>query len=234
MEQILLSLTKNKSTWELLRNVPIMFDNVSWNMLLHNLIPLFRKDTFFDLVGKHDYYPQPIPNCRYYIKPNDGSCGKGIKIVNSLPNNPISDHTICPEIVTPLISINGKKCKYDYRVWIAIKSDLTYFICPTLIQRISNVPFNLESEYGSLTNTALYSDQFDYRDEMLYDKINIVVKEVLTKLTPIDDSCVMLTGWDFIENESKKLFVLEVNPNPSINIQHTQSMTEFLDFMTKT
>lgn len=227
--QILSSLATINSTWDLLRDIPLEITN--WEMILTNLTPLFRKNTFFDLVGTCNYYPQSTSNCRYYIKPNDGSCGKGIRIVNSLPNEPIQDHTICPEIVTPLISINNKKYKYDYRVWIAIKSNLTYFICPTLIKRISNIPFSLETDYGSLTNTALYSDQFDYKNNVLHDKINNIVSDILTKLLPIENSCLMLTGWDFIENESNDLFVLEVNPNPSINIQHTQVMTEFLNWI---
>lgn len=229
--QILLSLTKFKSSWDLLYGVPIIFDNITWNQLLINLILLFRKDTFFSLVGTCSYYPQPTPNCRYYIKPNGGSCGKCIQIVRTLPKELILDHTICPEIICPLIAIDDKKYKYDYRVWIGIKSDLTYYICPTLIRRISNIPFNLNTDYGSLTNTALYSDQFDYQDNILYNKINDVVKDVLTKLSPTNESQLMLTGWDFIENEQNELFVLEVNPNPAINIQHTQVMTEFLNWV---
>ena len=38
----------------------------------------------------------------------------------------------------------------------------------------------------------------------------------------------MLTVWDFIENENNEVFVLEVNPNLSLNIQHEPVMREFL------
>lgn len=230
-KQILLALTKNKSIWELFYNMPILFENITWSQILINLILLFRKDTFFNLIGTKSYYPQATPNCRYYIKPNDGSCGKGIKIVNIMPSESIQDHIICPEIMTPLININDKKYKYDYRVWIGIKSDLTYYICPTLIRRISNIPFSLNTDLGSLTNTSLYSDRTYYKDEILYCKINSIVKNVLTNLSPINETQLMLTGWDFIENEYNELFVLEVNPNPSINIQHSQVMIEFLNWV---
>lgn len=245
MDQILLSLTKIKSTWDLLRDIPIIFENVDWDMITVNLIPLFRKDTFFNMIGKKNYYPQQTPNCRYYIKPNDGSCGKGIQITHTLPLTPIDGYTICPEIITPLILVKNKKCKYDYRVWIGICTDLTYFICPTLIRRISTIPFSLDTTYGSLTNTSLYSEQFNYQNDDLYNKIDYIVKDVLIQLLPntsnISDTSntyttynrihLMLTGWDFIENEYGELFVLEVNCNPSINIQHTQVMTEFLNWI---
>ena len=243
MDQILSSLTKVKSVWDILREVPS--ENMNWVMLIDNLIPLFRKNTFFDLVSTKSYYPQSMPNCRYYIKPNDGSCGKGIQIVNFLPPNPIEGYTICPEIITPPIIIGTNKYKYDYRVWIGIQSDLKYFICPTLIKRVSTVPFSLDTMYGSFTNTSLYSEQFDHQDSELYDKINMIVMDVLKSLLlftpgfsvrreeniPDTDTKLMLTGWDFIENESGELFVLEVNCNPGINIQHTQVMTEFLNLL---
>jgi hypothetical protein len=230
-DKILSSLVTIKSTWRLLCEIPLEFEMTSWEMILSNLTLLFRKDTFFNLVSQKDYYPQPTPNCRYYIKPNEGSCGHGIKIVDTYPEKIIEGYTICPEIITPLIEKDNKKYKYDYRVWIGIRSDLTYYICPTFIRRISNIPFSLDSEYGSLTNTALYSDQFDFQDAKLYEKINKIVQDILTMITPSNRNQVMLTGWDFIENEHKDVFVLEVNPNPSINIQHTQVMTEFLSWI---
>jgi hypothetical protein len=219
-----------------LHETPAIFENVLWDMILTNLTPLFRKDTFYNIVGNKNYYPQPTPNCRYYIKPNDGSCGKGIYIENTKPSKAIEGFTICPEIITPLMLVNDKKYKYDYRVWIGIKSDLTFFVCPTFILRVSMVPFSLDTIYGSLTNTALYSEQFNHQDVILYDKINYIVKDVLEQLpsnTRHEDNLthLMLTGWDFIENENGELFVLEVNCSPSINIQHTQVMTEFLNWI---
>jgi hypothetical protein len=231
MEQhILQSLTKIKSSWELLSTESIVFDNVEWTMILENLIQLFRKNTFFKLVGNEKYYPQPTPNCRYYIKPNDGSRGQGIYILNSKPNLPIENYTVCPEIIPSLMEKDGKFYKYDYRVWIGIKSDLTYYICPTFNRRTSNIPFDITSENGSITNTALYSSHVDYQDIILYNKINIIVQNVLLKLKNTDENKITLTGWDFIENENQDVFLLEVNPNPSINIQHTQMMTEFLNW----
>lgn len=240
MDQILPSLILIKSIWELMYIMPIIFERVYWDMILSNLIPLFRKDTFSRIVNSKTYYPQETPNCRYYIKPNGGSCGKGIQIVNELPLFEIKDCTICPEIISPLIEIDNKKYKCDYRVWIAIQSDLTYFVCPTLIRRISSVPFSLISEYGSLTNTSLYSNQDDYQDILLYNKINLIVADILKSLhsdtsNVLDEidpkKHLMLTGWDFIENEYGDVFVLEVNCNPGICIQHVQIMTEFLEYI---
>lgn len=230
MSNILLPLIKFKSIWDLLRETPIIFDNINWVMIINHLIPLFRKDTFFNMVGTEKYYPQPTLNCRYYIKPNDGSCGKGIQITYDIPL-PIEGYTICPEVISPLMKIDGKGFKYDYRVWVGICSNLEYFICQTLILRRSNIPFSLDSTFGSLTNTALYADQFDHQNIELYNKINLIVKNVLDHLSPSTDEehNIMLTGWDFIENESNELFVLEVNCNPAINIQHQQIMTEFLN-----
>lgn len=201
MYRILLSLNKFKSIWELMYNIPINISDkkeLNWVMIIENLIPLFRKDTFIKLIGKNKYYPQETENCRYYIKPNDGSCGRDIKIVDKLPPI-IEGYTICPEIITPLIL---KKYKYDYRVWIGIQSNLEYFVCPTIIQRISTIPFNLNSTNGSLTNTALYSDQCDYQNVELYIKIIDIVSDVLKHLDVGSDKNLMLTGWDFIENES--------------------------------
>ena len=225
---IIRTMIKVKSVWQLLNTIAIQFENVDWKMILENLSPLFRKNSFYELIGKEKYYPQATPNCRYYIKPVHGTCGHGIKIVNHFPENMLEDHIVCPEIITPLIEKDGKLFKYDYRVWIGIKSDLTYYICPTFIKRISNVPFSLDTDYGSLTNTALYSDQFDYEDEQLYEKINNIVQHILSKLTPNNENDIMLTGWDFIENENNEVFVLEVNPNLSLNIQHEPVMREFL------
>lgn len=238
MDQILLSLSKIKSAWELLYEIPTDFENVHWNFVLPNLTQLFRKDTFFELIHTKKYYPQPTQNCRYYIKPNEGSCGKGIQVVNELPSQKIVGHTICPEIITPLISIENMHYKYDYRVWIGIDLELNYFVCPTIIRRVSTVPFSLDTAYGSITNTSLYSEQFDHTDSELYEKINCIVKDILTNLKPLkqieplsDKKYLMLTGWDFIENKFGELFVLEVNCNPSINILHKQVMTEFLNWI---
>lgn len=238
INQILVSMPKIKSSWELLYNTPITLNNTSWDLIIDNLIPLFRKDSFYKIYNKKEYYPQEKPNCRYYIKPNDGSCGKGIRIINSKPIYKIEDHTICPEILTPLVIIDGKKFKSDYRVWIGLSSDLEYYICPTFIKRISTIPFDISKFEGSLTNTSLYSEQINYKDKIMYNKINNIVKDVLNYLIPINISTdskkhIMLTGWDFILNENNELFILEVNCSPGINVLHKEVMLEFLNWIIK-
>lgn len=235
IDQILNSLHKIKSSWELLYHNPIIFNNIYWDLIIDNLIPLFRKDTFYEIVGKKKYYPQETQNCRYYIKPVDGSCGKGIKIVNTKPTFPIDNHIICPEIISQFEKIDGKNFKYDFRVWIGISSDLEYYICPTFIKRISLVPFNINETNGSLTNTALYSEQFDYEDLLLYNQINNIIKDILDYLIPIKNmdkkKHIMLTGWDFILNQQNEIFVLEVNCSPGINILHEQVIKEYLNWL---
>lgn len=84
---------------------------------------------------------------------------------------------------------------------------------------------------GSLTNTSLYSDQFDYENNFLYAKINLIIKDVLSNLLKDDGNNIMLTGWDFIEDINGNVFILEVNCNPSINIQHIQVLNEFFDWI---
>jgi hypothetical protein len=226
-------LPRIKSSWELLYNLPMDFQHICLVSILDNLIVLFRKNTFNDLVGKEHYYPQPTANCRYYIKPDNGSCGKNIQIVLSLPEQPIPNHTICPEILSPL----HNSCKYDFRVWIGITSQLQYYICPTFILRLSNYHFDINNSLGSLTNTALYSDHFDYQDKDLLLQVDNIVRHTLMKLPaiiyPDTKTHVMLTGWDFILDQSGKLFVLEVNCNPSICILHKQVITEFIDWYMK-
>ena len=245
INQIIQSLPKIKSAWELLYYVPITFKHVNWIPIIDMVTPLFRKDTFFRLIGDKNYYPQPTPNCRYYIKPNDGSCGKGIEIVDSLPLDLDKNYIACPEIITPLIKSSGTNLnhgyKYDYRVWIGIcysQTDLTYFICPTFILRVSSIPFNPKEKNGSLTNTSLYSEQFNYNNVELYEKVNIIVKDVLNEIKIINQledkfkqTNVMLTGWDFIVNESGDVFVLEVNCSPGINILHEKVMKEYLNWI---
>lgn len=230
-ETIINSMSKYKSIFEILSN--IIIDNDQWIIFIHTLNKLFRKDTFKNLIGDKNYYPQITNNCRFYIKPNNGSCGKGIKIVNNIDDIKEDENfTICPEILTPLIE---NKYKYDFRVWIAIKSNFEYYICPTFIMRVSYLEFNLNKEEGSLTNTALYSDQFDYVNKELYDKINLIVKDILSELSKNsnknENNKVMLTGWDFIEDINKNVFVLEVNPNPSVSFLHKKVMSEFLDYL---
>lgn len=258
-DQILQSLFKVKSVWELLYYTIVIFDNVNWVSIIDFLTPLFRKDTFFKMVGHKNYYPQPTPNCRYYIKPNDGSCGKGIKIVNSeeigecvknlIRLKQIDNYTICPEICSPLITDNnGFSYKYDFRVWVGICSNLEYFICPTFIQRICKIPFDINKTNGSFTNTSLHSEPNNYQNLELYNKANVIVKDVLsnishsfkltnTELTNTELTNnkldIMLTGWDFIQNESNDLFVLEVNCSPGINITHNKVMGEFLSWIEK-
>lgn len=259
INQIIQSLPKIKSSWELLYYIPITFKHVNWIPIIDILTPLFRKDTFFNIVKHKNYYPQPTPNCRYYIKPNNGSCGKGIEIVDSLPLDLDKNYIACPEIITPLIKssdINlnqNQGYKYDYRVWIGIcslptsqisstQTDLTYFICPTFILRVSSIPFNPKEKDGSLTNTSLYSEQFNHNDVELYKKINIIVKDVLNEIKIMNQfeekfkqtnqqTNVMLTGWDFIVNESGDVFVLEVNCSPGINILHEKVMKEYLNWI---
>jgi hypothetical protein len=238
INQILLALPKIKSAWELLYLNPVIFPNIKWIPLINNLIPLFRKDSFYNLIGSEPYYPQPTPNCRYYIKPNDGSCGKGIRIVNSKPIEPDNNYTVCPEIITPLIIKSNGKFKYDYRVWVGVTEKLEFYVCPTLILRVSTIPFNINEVVGSLTNTSLYSEQFNCPDTNLYNQIVPIVKNVLDKLPKIsslntNEKQVMLTGWDFIVDESGKMFVLEVNCSPGINILHMDVMTEYLEWLSQ-
>ncbi len=234
INKIFFVLPKVKSAWELLYNLNSNEKN-NWIELHENLIPLFRKDSFYSLVGHEPYYPQPTPNCRYYIKPNDGSCGKGIQIVNTKPDKPDESCIVCPEIIPQLIiNSDGTKYKYDYRVWIGIKGDLDFYVCPTLIKRISTIPFNINEIAGSLTNTSLYSEQFNCQDEGLYKQICLIVANVLTKLTPnTNDKQVMLTGWDFIIGEHGDLFVLEVNCSPGINILHSEVIIEYLTWLSQ-
>ncbi len=225
-------LPKVKSSWELLYNLNSPEKN-NWIELHDNLIPLFRKDSFFSLVGNEPYYPQPTPNCRYYIKPNDGSCGKRIQIVNAKPDKPDDKWVTCPEIIPRLITTpDGLKYKYDYRVWVGIKGDLEFYVCPTLIKRTSTIPFNINESAGSLTNTSLYSEQSNYNDESLYKQICLIVADVLSKLSGIKaNRQAMLTGWDFIVGESGEVYVLEVNCSPGINILHSDVMTEYLNWV---
>ena len=165
------------------------------------------------------------------------------------------NYIACPEIITPLIKssdINSNQntnygYKYDYRVWIGIcslptsqisstQTDLTYFICPTFILRVSSIPFNPKEKDGSLTNTSLYYEQFNHNDVELYEKVNVIVKDVLNEIKIINQQAnqqtnVMLTGWDFIVNESGDVFVLEVNCSPGINILHEKVMKEYLNWI---
>ena len=82
-----MNITNIKSIWELMYTTIITCDN--WKMIIDNLIPLFRKDTFNNIVKYKKYYPKITENCRFYIKHNKSSCGKGIYILNKLPQHPI-------------------------------------------------------------------------------------------------------------------------------------------------
>lgn len=234
INKILSVLSQVKSSWELLYNLN-SHEKINWIELHDNLIPLFRKDSFYSLVGYEPYYPQPTQNCRYYIKPNDGSCGKGIQIVNVKPMEPVESCVVCPEIITPLIiNPDGLQYKYDYRVWVGITGDLEFYVCPTLIKRISTIPFNINYSAGSLTNTSLYSEQLNCQDGNLYKQISQIVTDVLSKLSGIKtNKQAMLTGWDFIIGESGEVYVLEVNCSPGINILHSDVITEYLNWIVK-
>lgn len=218
-----MDLSNFKSVWELMYSTVI--EN-NWVMILENLTDLFRKDSFKNIVGQKNYYPQTTIKCRYYIKPNDGSCGKGIEISNTFISK--EGYTTTPEIICPMIEIDSIKYKYDYRVWISIREDLTYFICPTFIQRVSMLPFDKDKIDGSLTNISLYSKIIEYQNNELYNKVEFIVGDVLKSLQKKESNKLMLTGWDFIENQDGELFVLEVNCNPGLNPQYTQVMEEFI------
>ena len=231
-DQIILYLPTVKSIWSLLRNYPEFHER--WIMIHDNLTSLFRKDTLFNIISNKYYYPKPSSNCRYYIKPNSGSNGKNIQIVNKIPDGPIDGFTIVPEILTPFIKIDDIEYKYDYRVWIGIQKNLKYFICHNFIKRISMVPFAINRTDGSLTNTSIYSNWQYHTDDNMYDKINNIVKDVLSLLTvvndnEINDDKIMLTGWDFIENQNNDIFLLEVNCDPSISIKHADLVKEFVN-----
>ncbi len=230
--KILSVLPKIKSSWELLYNLNFQ-DKNNWIELHENLIPLFRKNSFYSLVGHESYYPQPTPNCRYYIKPNDGSCGKGIQILNVKPDKLDDTCVACPEIIPRLITNpDGLQYKYDYRVWVGITGELDFYVCPTLIKRTSTIPFNINETAGSLTNTSLYSEQSNCQDEGLYKQISFIVSDVLNKLHPIPNANqAMLTGWDFIVGESGEVYVLEVNCSPGINILHLEVLTEYMNWV---
>lgn len=220
------------SIWELLYNTIQDKENEIWVPILPNLSILFHKDTFYEIVHNKPYYPQPTPNCRYYIKPNNGSGGKGIFITER--KTQLDGYTCCPEIICPYIWRDNKKYKYDFRIWVGISAELKYFICPTFIQRISNIPFseNKNSSLGAITNTALYSDQYNYINHELYCKIEHIVNDILQLCKPIQgENKIMLTGWDFIENQNHEIYVLEVNCNPSLNILHQDVLHEFIEWL---
>lgn len=235
MDQIKLSqlLIKHKSIWDIMYDCVDLFEKIKWEMILSNLVILFRKDSFCNLVCAENYYPNVSDGCRYYLKPNDGSNGKGIIISQSLPSDQLENYTICPEILTPLVETSNGLCKYDYRVWIGISGSLDFFVCPTIIKRISLIPFSLETDYGSLTNTSQYAIQTNYKDPVLYEKIVNITSDILKKLNPDVNKKreFMLTGWDFIENRSNELFVLEVNCNPGVNVQHLDVLNEYLNWL---
>ncbi len=148
---------------------------------------------------------------------------------------PVESCVVCPEITPRLITTpDGLKYKYDYRVWVGITGDLEFYVCPTLIKRISTIPFNINESAGSLTNTSLYSDQINCQDDSLHKQICLIVADVLSKLPEINaNKQAMLTGWDFIVGESGEVYVLEVNCSPGINILHLEVLIEYLNWIRK-
>ena len=111
---------------------------------------------------------------------------------------------------------------------------MEFYVCPTIIKRTSTIPFNINESVGSLTNTSLYSEQFNCKDEGVYRKICSIVADVLSKLTGIKtNKQAMLTGWDFIVGESGEVYVLEVNCSPGINILHSEVLIEYLNWIGK-
>lgn len=191
------------------------------------LIPLFRKDTLLATLKDKQYIPQITPNCRWFRKPNTGTCGMGITIHDVRPEYD-EDYSLSPEVLSDLCDGH----KYDWRVWVGICSDRSYHICLPAVQRISQYIFSNRCLEGSITNIAQGSTPIFHDNLPIIDKIDVVVKDVVDLIitTPRKNSF-MLTGWDFIVDKNGQVVLLEINSSPGMSNKHKPLMDNFLQWV---
>lgn len=195
-------------------------------VLLEDLIPLLRKNTFLTVLHDKDYIPKESVGCRWYRKPVNGSCGNDITIHKVKPNfneNYVTSPEVCSEL------LNGYK--YDWRLWICICSDGSYHICLPAIQRLSYSKFSLLESEGAITNIAKGSQRIFHSSIDFIDDVHKIVSDVIdTCLVRRHSNRFMLTGWDFITDKSG-VKLLEINSCPGMDTCHQLLMDDFLQWI---
>lgn len=201
-------------------------------VLLEEYIPLFRKNTFLDLLIDKSYIPQPYMNCRWFKKPIAESCGRGITIHKTKPDFN-SDFVLSPEILTNLT--NGFKS--DFRLWIGLTSNGDFHICMPIIERRSTIKFDFENLNGALTNIALGGIRIFHSNINFISDVEIIVLDIIKTLgikqinTKNKSHRFMLTGWDFIIDKNNELKLLEINTCPGMDLCHQPIMNDFINWI---
>ena len=206
---------------------------------------------------------QPTQNQFYIVKPDNGTQGKGIFLINGLSGieRKLTGVVVQKYITKPKL-IDG--LKFDMRVFVLITNlqPLRLYLYRDGLARFATEKFeepseeNLSHFYKHLTNYAINKNHPDFvaQDEsvplttpthkrllsslfspefleLLHHQLaSLIIKTILSGLPALENayaqckkhknnqSCFQLLGFDVLMDENNKLWLLEVNQNPSLMI----------------
>lgn len=136
------------------------------------ILPI-QNDEFSQLVERHDK--------KYIIKPENGSLGSGIIILEKEDNyTPVSNLFIAQEYIESYLLDNTK---FDLRVYalVASVSPLRVYVYRDGVARFCSQPNGSNTIYSQITNTAVNRQQSDVSIETITRMITDVFKQLRSK-----------------------------------------------------
>jgi len=196
---------------------------------------------------------KPIINTVFFVKKCNSDCSKGNKIFDNL-NDIIrfSKKNKFTYIVQPSIKTDSyKNTKYDIRIWASLVSnnhinfDFIYYKFGKVRCSNKDYIYNSLDPDIQMTNTSLKNNKeiinFDNdfpNFEEISDQINNIMKnlfestkDLFINFKKIKKKIIWNTGFDFIVDQNKKCFLLEINNKP--NFYKGDYSTEWYKYLTK-
>lgn len=184
---------------------------------------------------------------RFFVKPSQASCGKGIQLVDDLSTTVINanlSYTIQKEIVPGLT----KGRKSDWRSYLAVSYEngrMEAFLYAKSLSRTCCVPFDDTSMDAHLTNLAHqmtlpgFDEKEQYQmftpddaDQEQIERISIRCMEILRKnATTYGERGVFVTALDLLKETTGKLWILEFNRTPGVSHHNGDFDEMFNDYL---
>jgi len=220
-----------------LQQVPKIY----WRSLLREIS--YNKKTLADFLNKKPYFPkcyfniEDIKNLennkRYFLKPEQGSQGKGIEIIEnlneieSIPENYLIQEEIIPDL--------HYQKKYDIRIYFLLihyQNQYFSFISTDGKVRICSEDYLNNSKSGNITNSSqIKKNSNNFHQQMKWSSLETHQNDIkITKEIFHDvfmelkkhfgkkyhhQNTFNLYGVDIIKDNTGKFFILEFNSNPN-------------------
>lgn len=235
---------------ELLQAAKVDFFPLSYSINDNNYSQVLSKITLKHYMINNVYH-ENVKDLKWILKPATLNNGDDIILFDNVEglkkhfksNNRLGgDHIIQRYVQNPSL-YQGRK--YTYRVWAIFTNCMGIYLYKQGYANVSAHQYNLEDGFKNrkihITNYVLdgemaYIDQF-LADELpkfnnVYQQMFEIVKQcakiLLTKypgfLKPTQHNVIEFFGFDFVLDDTGKLWLLEINQSPDCPIEHDENM----------